>query len=115
MLAQTPPPPYYAVIFTSVRTDVETDYADTAAQMMALGSRMPGFLGLESAREDVGITVSYWDSLESIRAWKQQADHLAAQRTGRQRWYAAYQTRICRMERDYSFAADAAPDAPVER
>ncbi|MEP4670288.1 MAG: antibiotic biosynthesis monooxygenase, partial [Cyclobacteriaceae bacterium] len=68
MIAQTPKPPYYAVIFTSVRTDMNEGYAATAERMVELGSQMPGFLGIESAREEVGITVSYWDSLESIKA-----------------------------------------------
>ncbi len=103
MIANTPPPPYYAVIFTSVRTDVAEDYGDTATRMVELAQDQPGFLGVESARGGVGITVSYWESLESIRAWKQQAEHQIAQQRGRILWYESYKTRICKVERDYGF------------
>lgn len=103
MIAQTPQPPYYAVIFTSLRTPVEEGYKDTATLMITLAQTQPGYLGVESAREGVGITVSYWESLEAIRNWKQQADHLIAQQLGREKWYARYKTRICLVERDYSF------------
>lgn len=103
MIADTPQPPYYAVIFTSVRTDVAEGYGDTATRMVELAHGQPGFLGTESARESLGITVSYWESLEAIRHWKQHAEHLIAQQTGRNRWYEAYKTRICKVERDYEF------------
>ncbi|WP_199415175.1 antibiotic biosynthesis monooxygenase family protein [Chitinophaga silvisoli] len=103
MIAHTPAPPYYAVIFTSLRTDVEDGYKDTATLMVELAETQPGYLGVESARDGVGITVSYWESLEAIRNWKQQADHLIAQKLGREKWYAQYKTRICLVERDYGF------------
>lgn len=103
MLAQTPAPPYYAVIFTSIRTDDADGYGDMAARMVELAREQPGFLGVESARQEIGITVSYWKSLEAIHAWKQHAEHRIAQQTGRDRWYETYKTRICRIERDYSF------------
>lgn len=103
MIASTPPPPYYAVIFTSLRTDIDDGYADMAAEMVRLAQEQPGYLGYESARHGLGITVSYWDSLESIRAWKKHADHQLAQRFGREKWYASYKARICKVERDYGF------------
>ncbi|QJW91025.1 antibiotic biosynthesis monooxygenase [Spirosoma taeanense] len=103
MIAKTPEPPYYAVIFTSVRTDLADGYGDTAARMIELARDQPGFLGVESARDELGITVSYWESLDAIRAWKQQAEHQIAQQRGRQHWYEAYKTRICKVERDYAF------------
>ena len=97
----TPPAPYYAVIFTSLRTDEDAaGYTDMAERMVAL---QPGFLGVESAREGVGITVSYWRDLASIKAWKANAEHLLAQQTGRSDWYACYKTRIAKVERDYGF------------
>jgi len=102
-IAKTPPVPYYAVIFTSLRTPGDDGYGDMADAMVAAASRQPGFLGVESAREELGITVSYWDSLEAIAAWKQDTKHLTAQRLGRKKWYASYKTRICRVERDYDF------------
>ncbi len=103
MIAQTPEPPYYAVIFTSVRTEGDNGYADMAARMEALAQRQPGYLGIESARSGLGITVSYWESPEAISLWKQQWEHLLAQEQGRQTWYGAYQVRICKVERDYGF------------
>lgn len=101
MIANTPAPPYYAVIFTSVRTEGDHGYATTANRMVELAASQPGFLGVESARNEVGITVSYWSSLDDIRAWKAHADHQIAQQLGRSTWYRAYKTRICKVERDY--------------
>lgn len=101
-IAATPKPPYYAVIFTSVRSDEDhAAYSDASARMVELAAQQPGFLGVESAREGVGITVSYWRGLEDIAAWKKNAEHQAAQRSGRERWYTHFQTRICKVERDY--------------
>lgn len=108
LLAQTPKPPYYAVIFTSVRRQAdEQAYQDTAQRMLTLAARQPGFLGVDGAHSDgVGITVSYWESEEAIRAWKLQAEHAEAQRRGREDWYAGYSLRIARVERAYKFGTD---------
>lgn len=102
-IASTPVPPYYAVIFTSVRTPGDEGYAEMAVRMLDLAAAQPGFLGVESAREEVGVTVSYWKDLESIKAWKLQAEHREAQMLGKRKWYAAFKTRICKVERDYGF------------
>ncbi len=99
--ARTPTPPYYAVIFTSLRTPGDDGYAAMAGRMVALAAQQPGFLGVESARDGLGITVSYWADLESIAAWKANAEHLLAQRLGHEKWYAGFKTRIARVERDY--------------
>ncbi|TND02874.1 MAG: hypothetical protein FD123_4021 [Bacteroidetes bacterium] len=101
MIAKTPEPPYYAVIFTSLRTETDKDYNDTAERMVELAKDQPGFLGVESARSEVGITVSYWESLDAIRNWKGHAKHRIAQERGKTEWYSAYKTRICKVERDY--------------
>src|SRR5262249_21116934 len=82
-LAHTPAPPYYAVIFTSRRTAGDDGYAATADRMFELAATQPGFLGVDSAREDVGITVSYWTDEAAIAAWKAEVEHLTAQRDGR--------------------------------
>ena len=103
MLAKTPPPPYYAVIFSSIRTEVDSGYGETADRMVELAHEQPGFLGVESARNEVGVTVSYWKDLESIKNWKANTEHLAAQQSGIKNWYAQYVTRIAKVERDYSF------------
>ncbi|MEX3787998.1 antibiotic biosynthesis monooxygenase [Paraburkholderia sp. BR14374] len=103
-IANTRATPYYAVIFTSIRTPGDNGYADMADAMVEAAAKQPGFLGVESAREELGITVSYWDSLESIAAWKRDSMHLVAQQAGREKWYESYKTRICLVERDYDFS-----------
>ncbi|WP_298901363.1 antibiotic biosynthesis monooxygenase [uncultured Psychroserpens sp.] len=95
--------PYYAVIFTSTQSDTTDGYEEMANQMEALAKQQEGFIGIESARDTIGITVSYWESLEAIKNWKQQTDHLVAQQKGRQDWYRWYRVRICKVERDYEF------------
>ncbi|SDS63640.1 Heme-degrading monooxygenase HmoA [Halopseudomonas sabulinigri] len=100
-MAKTPEPPYYAVIFSSLRTDGDHGYGAMAERMLALAARQEGFLGVESAREGLGITVSYWASEEAIKNWKQNAEHLEAQRLGHNTWYAGFKVRVARVERDY--------------
>lgn len=95
--------PYYAVIFTSIRTDFDDNYAEIALKMETLAKQQLGFLGVESARNEIGITVSYWESLEAIANWKQNLDHLDAQLLGRQKWYENYVVRIAKVEKEYSF------------
>lgn len=94
---------YYAVIFTSERTEIEEGYLAMADRMETLAKEQKGFLGVESARSEIGITVSYWKDLESIKKWKQNMEHLVAQEKGRSDWYKSYTTRICLVEREYSF------------
>ncbi|WP_419785070.1 antibiotic biosynthesis monooxygenase family protein [Pseudodesulfovibrio sp.] len=103
--AQTPEPPYYAVIFTSTRTATDTGYGEVADRLVDLAAGMDGFLGVESAREGVGITVSYWRDEASIRAWRAHPEHRGAMERGRAEWYGAFSTRVCRVERDNSFIA----------
>ena len=103
MIAKTPHPPYYAVIFTSIRTEGDYGYSETAAEMENLVETQPGFLGYESARSDIGITVSYWKDLESIRNWKENTDHAIAKGKGRKIWYKKYKVRIAVVEHDYGF------------
>src|SRR5580658_4992052 len=92
-IAATPEPPYVAVIFTSLRTAGDNGYARTAEEMLALASQQDGYLGVESAREGLGITVSYWRDEAAARSWKLVAEHLAAQRRGRDEWYRDYRVR----------------------
>jgi heme-degrading monooxygenase HmoA len=103
-IARTPEPPYFAVIFTSTRTTIDDGYDAMADRMMSLAVRQPGFLGVESVRgpDGLGITVSYWASLEAIAAWKAQGEHRAAQDSGHRKWYEHFETRIARVERAYS-------------
>ena len=105
MIANTPKPPYYAVIFTSKQTNTTIGYDEMAIKMEELAKLQKGFIGVDSARSDVGITVSYWESLEDIFNWKQNADHLQAQLKGKQNWYAWYNVKICAVEREYEMPA----------
>jgi heme-degrading monooxygenase HmoA len=99
--AKTPEPPYYAVIFTSQRSAVDDGYGAMGDRMVELASQQPGFLGVESVRDagGLGITVSYWSSLEAIAAWKANGEHRVAQRSGRARWYEHFELRVARVER----------------
>lgn len=102
--SKTPQPPYYAVIFTSERTDGDRGYSKMSEKMVELASQQPGFLGVESARDSrLGITVSYWDSLDAIRKWKENSTHQVAQSKGKEVWYKNYKVKICKVERAYSF------------
>ena len=100
--ATTPSPPYYAVIFTSLRTHGDNGYAETDKRMLALATEQPGFLGVESARREIGITVSYWSSLAAIKAWKENLEHQQAQGRAKD-WYKSFRVRVCRVEREYGF------------
>ncbi len=100
-ISNTPKPPYYAVIFTSLRTLEDNGYGEMADHMIALAQQHKGFLGIESARDNLGITVSYWSNLDSIKAWKMNAEHLVAQKMGRQSWYSNFRVRISKVEREY--------------
>lgn len=106
MAAKTPAPPYYAVIFTSLRTEGDSGYATTAARMLELADQQPGFLGYEAARgsDGSGVSVCYWTTIEAIAAWKEHGEHLLAQAEGRATWYAQYTVRVAKVERAYGSA-----------
>lgn len=100
-LLTTPDPPYYAVIFSSIRKGDPLQYQLLSREMSELALEQPGFLGMEHAREDIGITVSYWADLESIRAWREHSRHRFAQRRGRDEFYSDYRIRIALVTREY--------------
>jgi len=102
-MIKTTEPPYYAVIFTSVRTDIDNGYNETATRMIELAQNIDGFLGAESAREKEGITVSYWRDLDDIAAWRRHPEHVEAQKRGRKEWYENYTTRVCLVEQENNF------------
>ena len=108
MIARTPEPPYYVAIFTSVRSPEDGGYGAMSARMVELVRAQPGYLGMESVRsaDGHGITVSYWDSLESIQAWKRDGEHLEAQRLGREQWYDRFALRIARVDRQSFFEVE---------
>ncbi|MFK8061474.1 MAG: antibiotic biosynthesis monooxygenase [Polaribacter sp.] len=95
--------PYYAVIFTTLTEENLDGYIEMANKMEELAKLQKGYLGIESARNDIGITVSYWQSLEAITNWKNNLEHTEARNLGREKWYKKYQLRICKVEREYGF------------
>ena len=101
--AKTPKPPYYAVIFTTQKSDDQEGYAEMNARMFALAKEQKGYLGIESAKSEIGISVTYWETLEDIAAWKNHAEHRLAQAKGYAQWYKAFATRVCLVERDNIF------------
>ncbi|MEI6061589.1 MAG: antibiotic biosynthesis monooxygenase [Bacteroidota bacterium] len=103
MIANTPKTPYFAVIFTSIRTAMDNGYSAMAAHMMELAKQQDGFLGVESEANEIGITVSYWRDLESIKKWKDHAEHSVARKCGREIWYKSFKTSIAKVESDYDF------------
>ena len=111
MLARTPEPPYYSVIFTSEKVEVSAErdaYDIMASQMLDLAAKQPGYLGVETIGNELGegITVSYWESLEAIKAWRDHSDHQVAQKLGKQVWYQRYALRIAKVEKAYEFERD---------
>ncbi|MCB0457721.1 MAG: antibiotic biosynthesis monooxygenase [Flavobacteriaceae bacterium] len=96
-------PPYYAVIFTNTQTETLEGYSVMAQKMEELAQQQPGYLGMEHARSDIGITISYWETLEAIKNWKANLDHQETQRLGKEQWYKNYTVRICRVEKAYFF------------
>lgn len=109
-IAETPEPPYYAVIFNSILKPDTTGYSEMAMKMEELAKQQPGFLGFESAREEIGVTISYWKSLEDIKHWKSNIEHQHAQELGKEKWYKQYVTRICLVEREYGFQSESNED-----
>ncbi|MDA9234528.1 antibiotic biosynthesis monooxygenase [Polaribacter sp.] len=95
--------PYYAVIFTTISSENTDGYQEAAQRMEILAKQQKGFLGMESARSEIGITVSYWQTLAAISAWKNNIEHTAVRELGREKWYKKYQLRICKVERAYGF------------
>ena len=98
--------PYFAVIFTSTQTDHTEGYAEMANKMETFAKQQKGYIGIDSARNDVGITVSYWESINAIKQWNANTEHLFAQQKGREQWYNWYNVRVCKVEREYEFERD---------
>ena len=103
MIADNLQTPYYAVIFSTILSNDTEGYKATAERMELLAKQQKGFLGIESAREKIGITVSYWQTLDAISAWKNNIEHTEVRELGRNKWYKKYQLRICKVEREYGF------------
>ncbi len=95
--------PYYAVIFTNTQTEALEGYNEMAIAMENLAKKQSGYLGFESARNELGIAISYWETLDDIKNWKANLEHLKAQAKGKNNWYSWYKVRICKVEREYEF------------
>ena len=102
MIADTPKPPYWAVIFTSLQSEDTQGYDEMASRMQELATKQPGYLGFESARDGLGIAVYYWKDEASMLNWKENAVHQEAQKMGKKKWYPCYKVRVAKVERDYS-------------
>ncbi|GAA1976175.1 antibiotic biosynthesis monooxygenase family protein [Kitasatospora viridis] len=103
--ARLPAPPYYAVVFTAVRTSGDNGYQETDDRLMELAADEPGFLGVDAARgaDGLGITVTYWQDEQSIAAWRNHAEHALARKYGREHWYSSYALHVTKVERAYGF------------
>lgn len=103
MIAQTPKPPYYAVIFTSYLVENTEEYQQISLELEQLAEKQDGFLGFEAARDGMGLFISYWKDEEAIREWKKEMSHQMAQKRGREEWYEKFHVRIAKVERAYGF------------
>ncbi|WP_128544119.1 antibiotic biosynthesis monooxygenase family protein [Larkinella soli] len=103
LIASTPAPPYYVVVFTIVLAEDLEGFEEMGNRMVELAAGQPGFLGMEYGTGDLDLTISYWDSLESIAPWRHHAEHTLARNLGREQWFQAFKVRIARVERDYEF------------
>tara|TARA_B100000965_G_C19407499_1_gene676129 strand:- start:270 stop:587 length:318 start_codon:yes stop_codon:yes gene_type:complete len=103
MIAQTPKPPYYAVIFTSYLVENTEEYQQISLELEQLAEKQDGFLGFEAARDGMGLFISYWKDEEVIREWKKEISHQMAQKRGREEWYEKFHVRIAKVERAYGF------------
>ena len=101
MLVENLTPPYYTAIFTSILKEHHPGYEEMAEKMVALAKQQDGFLGIDSTRAEIGITVSYWRDLESLRAWGKNSEHLIAKQKGKEEWYVKHITRIAKVEMEY--------------
>lgn len=106
LIAQTPSPPYYVVVFTIILSSQLEGYEEMGGKMVELASQQPGFLGMEYGAGETEITISYWESLESISNWRHVAEHAIARNLGREKWFDAFKVRIAKVERDYSFSKE---------
>lgn len=104
-----PTPPYYAVIFTSIRTDVEEEYYETNELLMKKAEDYDGFIHQDAVRDGLGIAISYWRDLESIQAWRKDMDHIVAKERGKKEWYSQYSVRIAKVEREYGMTEKTHP------
>lgn len=95
----------YVVVFTSVlNPGNEKEYEIAASRMCELAKAQPGYIKMDSVREGgLGITVSYWDSLDAVNKWKWNGEHLAEQKLGRQKYYKTFQLTVARIEKEVEF------------
>ncbi|MFF4379118.1 antibiotic biosynthesis monooxygenase family protein [Kitasatospora sp. NPDC001547] len=101
-------PPYYAVVFTSVRTQDQSGYGETSARMEELVKDIPGFLGMDHAQNPGGlsITVGYFRDAEALTEWRTNAEHRVAQQRGRADWYQGYTLHVAKVERSHGFVRE---------
>lgn len=94
------------ITFRSRLTDqAGEDYQATNTEMEALVRQNPGFIDVKSYKSDDGerLTLVWWNDEESLREWREQVRHRAAQSTGRQKWYQYYKMEVAKVIRESSF------------
>ncbi|MGV9250535.1 antibiotic biosynthesis monooxygenase family protein [Streptomyces sp. NPDC003697] len=108
-------PPYYAAVFTSVRTGNQSGYRETNARMEDLVKDIPGFLGMDHAQTPggLGITVGYFRDADGLTEWRRNAEHRAAQKRGRDEWYESYTLHVAKVERSHGFVRAEDPQSPA--
>ncbi|MFE9603842.1 antibiotic biosynthesis monooxygenase family protein [Streptomyces hokutonensis] len=107
-------PPYYAAVFTTVRTQDQSDYSETSAHLEELVKNVPGYLGMDHAQTPggLGITVSYFRDADALKEWRTDVEHRVAQNRGRAEWYQTYTLHVAKVERSRGFVRPDVPQHP---
>ncbi len=97
----------YAVIFeVKIKEEGKDQYLAIAAKLKEQLIQMDGFISIERfqslVEEGKLLSLSYWESMESIEIWKQNLDHLQAQSEGRAKLFEDYRIRIAEVVKDYT-------------
>ena len=78
------------VLFRSRLTpEAANGYGAMAEQMSKLARSSPGFIAEKGfvAEDGERLTVVWWENEETLKQWRNNAEHLIAQKTGREKWY----------------------------
>ena len=82
------------VIFKARIKKLDRNFFETAERLRKLAFEEYGCLGMESeTKNGIEITISYWPSVEHIKRWRQNPEHLKAQKQA-SKWYESYEVRI---------------------
>lgn len=97
----------YVVIFRSTRSIEHSDlYSDWSEKMEQLVAYEPGYQSHFSFRDNEtgeGVTVSYFDSEDSVKRWHQNAEHVEAQALGHTHFYEHFRVEVAEIRREYEW------------